>query len=1079
MGERSFIDDDMSNNGDNIGGETKRLGDGETFAPTRSVLSPRLPVVSSVCRRLFVRLVSVLLVLCMLADPSLAAGISDLVRVSFSSNLADLNVPARFGAITDRWTATPDGGMGRWGDEAPRHFAQSPRRPIASSAFVVLIQDLHANIGVQKNIAGIVEHLYNRFHFGRAYTEAAFGPCDVSLLRSIPNRRLQRALIDQLLSKALLSGADLGVARVGRGRLSPMKLTGIDDPMLYLANVQAFRDLARVGPQAALEWRSLKELLLPGAEPRLRRHLELTEKLLGLQLTDDEWLEYQEHRNLTPHGSPGFMAAIAAGERFYTAAQARNDAMADNLLQEMGLGDKETWRQGETNSPRLPVSPSAGPVILVTGGFHTASIAHRLKTRGVSFAVVTPVVDRLDQQELYVRSLTEPPHETVEAFDTMNERGSRVIGSLAARIRDHFSAAWSFGRLKFRINASAAMLPDRSLSEVRPSPMARFLHWLKAYGYEVGEWAWSWAKSATVKAWSLFRRLPGWARVAAALFVGRTVVSGQQISVSVNDVGQRVAHVHFDTWVKGSQDTWTGASRALSQQGIHWSPERLQHIFGAPQAKQTYDIVSAAPQSAGHAATAAGHAITAAPSAINNMPGQVGQATLNWLTQPFVNGWHGVQGAVAQMNAAAVHHPLLAALVIAGPVLIYLGYRYRTPIRNAIMRVGLKISSSRQVASRPFVHRSEAILHERIGGMAGRDLSKGRADQNGSLIADGRRPGQPPLAAPALPGSDAVTRQGLTPGVAPTVGQPLTPGVPAAVAAVKQPSIWQRRIVPAIDRLFSKPFFHDIRVQALAVVSFGLMGVVVVAGLNAFAIAGSLTFLVGSAIVIPWDVPLGQLDRVTPDDATAEAPSADYKLAVRDRFFIAFQFVLGKIEEWTEWSPPWLDQAWTIAIKGSITTRRMAPTVMKILDETRNLQKELSAIPTEAERQALLMHKRDDFTKRLKDVPGTTLDSLLPEAFAVVNVVNMNVLGNRLYRTQLMAGIALFEGTIAHMRTGEGKTRVAALPAYLLSLNGRKGMMVLTWSDYLAHRDVEGEAVKDQPWKPGQRGVYEALGMSV
>src|SRR5205085_26145 len=114
---------------------------------------------------------------------------------------------------------------------------------------------------------------------------------------------------EKLLSKALLSGEDIAAIRIGQGVLSPVRLEGVDDPLLYLANVQAFGDLVAQGPQVAIEWRSMKEFLMPGAIPQLRHHLELVEKLLSLKLMDHEWVEYKEHRNWTPYGSPVFHQA--------------------------------------------------------------------------------------------------------------------------------------------------------------------------------------------------------------------------------------------------------------------------------------------------------------------------------------------------------------------------------------------------------------------------------------------------------------------------------------------------------------------------------------------------------------------------------------------------------------------------------------------------------------------------------------------------------------------------------------------------------------------------------------------------
>ena len=105
------------------------------------------------------------------------------------------------------------------------------------------------------------------------------------------------------------------------------------------------------------------------------------------------------------------------------------------------------------------------------------------------------------------------------------------------------------------------------------------------------------------------------------------------------------------------------------------------------------------------------------------------------------------------------------------------------------------------------------------------------------------------------------------------------------------------------------------------------------------------------------------------------------------------------------------------------------------------------------------------FRKRL--AAGETLDDLLVEAFAVCREASRRTIGLRHYDLQLIGGMALHEGKIAEMMTGEGKTLVATLPAYLNALEG-KGVHVVTVNDYLARRDME--------W---MGPVYMALGMTV
>ena len=99
-----------------------------------------------------------------------------------------------------------------------------------------------------------------------------------------------------------------------------------------------------------------------------------------------------------------------------------------------------------------------------------------------------------------------------------------------------------------------------------------------------------------------------------------------------------------------------------------------------------------------------------------------------------------------------------------------------------------------------------------------------------------------------------------------------------------------------------------------------------------------------------------------------------------------------------------------------------------------------------------LREKTAEFKRRYQN--GETLDELLPEAFAVCREAADRVLGMRPYRVQLIGGIVLHQGRIAEMKTGEGKTLVAILPAYLNALAGQ-GVHIVTVNDYLAKRDSE------------------------
>ena len=116
--------------------------------------------------------------------------------------------------------------------------------------------------------------------------------------------------------------------------------------------------------------------------------------------------------------------------------------------------------------------------------------------------------------------------------------------------------------------------------------------------------------------------------------------------------------------------------------------------------------------------------------------------------------------------------------------------------------------------------------------------------------------------------------------------------------------------------------------------------------------------------------------------------------------------------------------------------------VQPIVNKINALEPEMQKL-TDAELRA----KKDEFQKMLAE--GKTLDDILPEAFAVVREASRRVLGMRHFDVQLIGGIILHQGRIAEMKTGEGKTLVATLPAYLNALEG-KGVHIITVNDYLA-----------------------------
>ena len=121
--------------------------------------------------------------------------------------------------------------------------------------------------------------------------------------------------------------------------------------------------------------------------------------------------------------------------------------------------------------------------------------------------------------------------------------------------------------------------------------------------------------------------------------------------------------------------------------------------------------------------------------------------------------------------------------------------------------------------------------------------------------------------------------------------------------------------------------------------------------------------------------------------------------------------------------------------------------LVKIAQEVNKFENEITSLDDNA-----LRNKTNVFKERY--AKGESLDSILPEAFAVVREAAKRTLGQRHYDVQLMGGAALHRGNIAEMKTGEGKTLVSTLPAYLNALTG-KGVHIVTVNDYLAERDSE------------------------
>ena len=121
--------------------------------------------------------------------------------------------------------------------------------------------------------------------------------------------------------------------------------------------------------------------------------------------------------------------------------------------------------------------------------------------------------------------------------------------------------------------------------------------------------------------------------------------------------------------------------------------------------------------------------------------------------------------------------------------------------------------------------------------------------------------------------------------------------------------------------------------------------------------------------------------------------------------------------------------------------------IEKIADQIEALDEQMQSLSDEE-----LKAKTPYFKEKLAN--GATLDDILVEAFAVCREAAWRSLGMKHFRVQLIGGVVLHEGNIAEMKTGEGKTLVATLPAYLNALTG-KGVHIVTVNDYLAKRDAQ------------------------
>ena len=169
---------------------------------------------------------------------------------------------------------------------------------------------------------------------------------------------------------------------------------------------------------------------------------------------------------------------------------------------------------------------------------------------------------------------------------------------------------------------------------------------------------------------------------------------------------------------------------------------------------------------------------------------------------------------------------------------------------------------------------------------------------------------------------------------------------------------------------------------------------------------------------------------------------------------------MAKVIQWERNYVDWRNAMKLVEKIFGTHSQRELKLIMPIVDKIESLRPTMQALSDEE-----LRAKTKEYKERYAN--GESLDDLLPEAFATVREAAKRVLDMEHYRVQLIGGIILHQGRIAEMRTGEGKTLVSTLPAYLNALTG-EGVHIVTVNDYLAHRDAE--------W---MGKVHEFLGLTV
>jgi hypothetical protein len=241
----------------------------------------------------------------------------------------------------------------------------------------VLIEDIHRHPEAQANIAALLLHAHNRWNLSKTYIEGAYIGQTIRPAADNTPFRTQ-------LKEGLISGAEMAAAMAPAGTL---ELSGLEDPDAYKSNVEAYQAALDAQSQALQEietLRLLQKTLDFSARMLSDDQLDTLELLARLKLKPSEYAEYL--RACTEHPSvPELTKSLEAADRFYQMVEYRSDIFVEHVLKDQ----------------------QSSPKALVTGGFHTAKMAHLLQAAGKTFVVLTPNVTQSGFDDLYARGMNE------------------------------------------------------------------------------------------------------------------------------------------------------------------------------------------------------------------------------------------------------------------------------------------------------------------------------------------------------------------------------------------------------------------------------------------------------------------------------------------------------------------------------------------------------------------------------------------------------------------------------------------------------------------------------------------------